>query len=111
MRAGKLKAFAVASGACSAAVPDVPTVKESGYPSFEAYIWFGMFAPPGTPAEIVNRLNAEITRIMRAPEMPDRVAALGGEFLPQAPAQFRDFVRSGSEQWQKIIKATAAKAR
>ena len=110
VKGGKLKPFVVSTNARSAAVPDVPTVKESGYPNFEATIWFGLFAPSGTPSAIVNRINAEVTRIMQTDEMKNRVAGIAGEFTPNTATQFRDFARVDTERWREVIKSTGAKA-
>jgi tripartite-type tricarboxylate transporter receptor subunit TctC len=108
--AGQLRDYAVTGAARSAAVPDLPTIKESGYPDFEAYIWFGLFAPKGTPDDVVNRINAEVTRIMAMPAMVQRVADVAGVFERQTPAQFRSFAEKDTERWKKAIVATGVRA-
>lgn len=108
--AGSLRDFAVTGARRSPALPNVPTVKEAGYPDYEAYIWFGLFAPKGTPGDVVNKLNEEVARIMVTPAMRQRTADLAGEFTPQTPAQFRAFVETDSARWQAIIAATGVRA-
>jgi tripartite-type tricarboxylate transporter receptor subunit TctC len=108
--AGQLRDYAVTGATRSAAVPDLPTIKESGYPEFEAYIWFGLFAPKGTPDDVVNRINADVTRIMAAPTMTQRVADVAGVFAPQTPAQFRIFAEKDTKRWKKAIVATGVRA-
>jgi tripartite-type tricarboxylate transporter receptor subunit TctC len=104
VKQGKLRGLAVTSAKRSPAVPDVPTLLESGI-QVEANLWAGMFAPAGTPKAIVNKLNAEIGRTMDAPQMKEwMLANLGGEFVPNTPEQFAAFLAKDAAGWQKVIK-------
>jgi tripartite-type tricarboxylate transporter receptor subunit TctC len=107
---GRLRDFAVTGAKRSSALPDLPTIRESGYPEFEAYIWFGLFAPKGTPSGIVAKINAEVSRIMQTPAMQKRIADLAGEFAPHSPAEFRAFAERDSKRWQDVIAATGVRA-
>ena len=104
VKQGKLRGLAVTSAKRSPAIPDVPTLLESGV-KVEAYLWMGLFAPTGTPAPIVNQLNTEITRIISEPQTNSwLINSLGGEFSPHTPEQFAEFLASDVKTWQKIIK-------
>jgi tripartite-type tricarboxylate transporter receptor subunit TctC len=106
VKSGKFRALAVTGAKRSPAVPDVPTLMESGVP-VEANLWTGMFAPAATPKAIVNKLNADIGRIVETPQMKDWLLSnLGGEFTPNTPEQFGQFLATDSARWQKIIKDT-----
>lgn len=101
---GKLRSLAVTSAKRSPALPDVPTLQESGV-DVEAYLYTGLFAPAGTPAPIVNKLNAEITKIVSEPQTNAwLVNNLGGEFSPHTPEQYGEFLVGDVANWQKIIK-------
>ena len=108
--AGRLKDFAISGPTRVAAAPTVPTLKESGYPDFDISIWFGVFAPKGTPPALVDKLNREIARIMQTPAMQKRLADLSGSFTAQTPAEFRRFLVADTERWRQIIVATGARA-
>jgi tripartite-type tricarboxylate transporter receptor subunit TctC len=104
VKQGKLRGLAVTSVKRSPAVPDVPTLLESGI-NVEANLWTGLFATGGTPAAIVNKLNAEITRVISAPQTNTWLMNnLGGEFSPHTPEQFSEFLAADTALWQKIIK-------
>ncbi len=104
VKQGKLRSLAVTSVKRSPALPDVPTLRESGI-NVEANLWTGLFAPAGTPPAIVNQLNAEITRFISAPSTHQWLMNnLGGEFSPHTPAQFGEFLKGDTALWQKIIK-------
>jgi len=108
VKAGKLRGMAVTSAQRSRAVPEVPTMVESGLPGFEANLWAGLFATGGTPPAVVNQLNASITRIVTTPEMKDwLLQSMGGEFTPNSPEQFSDFLARDTARWQKVIKDNA----
>jgi tripartite-type tricarboxylate transporter receptor subunit TctC len=108
IRAGKLRALAVTTAARSPALPDVPTIGEfvAGY---EANQWYGIAAPRGTSAEIVDKLNAEINAILRDPSLQRRLADLGGTPLSGSPADFGRLVAEETEKWAKVVKFSGAK--
>ena len=110
VRAGKLRGIAVIGSQRSAAVPDLPTVAEAGVPGFEVNNWIGLFAPAGTPNEIVRRLNAEVMKIMQAPEVASRMVQQGERFTPNSPEDFGRFVRAEISRWEKVIKDAGLKA-
>jgi tripartite-type tricarboxylate transporter receptor subunit TctC len=104
VKAGKLRAIASIGLVRTAALPDVPTVAESGLPGFEVSNWIGLFAPAGTPSDIVAKLNAEVQKIMRSPDVQKRLEAEGARFIPTTPAQFAAFQKEELVKWAKIIK-------
>ncbi|HEV2605864.1 MAG TPA: tripartite tricarboxylate transporter substrate binding protein [Microvirga sp.] len=108
-KAGSLRALAVTSAKRSPAMPDVPTLGESGLPGFEATSWFALFAPKGTPAEITTKLNQEVRKALDTPELQKRFADLGGELKPMSPDELMAYVRSEHEKWAKVVKASGAK--
>ncbi len=109
IQSGKLKALAVTSQKRSAALPEVPTVAESGLKGFEALQWYGVFAPAGTPREIVARLNGETARILRTPEFRERLAKLASEALAGTPDEFAAFQRAEIVKWGRVVKDSGAR--
>jgi tripartite-type tricarboxylate transporter receptor subunit TctC len=109
VRDGKLRLLAQTGLKRSTALPDVPTVAESGVPGlagYEASSWYGLYAPAGTPSDIVARLNAETVRAMNQPEVMDKLAALGtGALPPTTPAQFAAFMHGEVERYARVIRA------
>jgi tripartite-type tricarboxylate transporter receptor subunit TctC len=105
VRAGKIKALAVTSARRHPMLPDVPTIAESGYPGFEALSWQGLFAPAGTPPEIVARLNAETLKALAAEDFRDSFARQGFVVAGSTPAEFRAFIEAEIPKWARIIKA------
>jgi tripartite-type tricarboxylate transporter receptor subunit TctC len=103
VRAGKLRPLAVLGTARSPALPDVPTVAES-VPGFEVSNWIGLFGPAGMPPAIVARLNAEVQKIMRSPEIQKRLETEGAKFIPMTPEQFAAFQKAELTKWAKTIK-------
>ena len=103
VRAGKLRAIAVLGTARSPALPDVPTVAES-VPGFEVSNWIGLFGPAGMSPAIVSRLNAEVQKIMRSPEIEKRLETEGAKFVPMTPEQFASFQKAELAKWAKIVK-------
>jgi tripartite-type tricarboxylate transporter receptor subunit TctC len=87
----------------------VPTVAEAGLPGYEVNNWVGLFAGPGTPAPIVAKLNAEVQRVMRLPEIQARLVNEGLRFMPTTPEQFAAFVRDEVVHWAPVVKMSGAK--
>jgi tripartite-type tricarboxylate transporter receptor subunit TctC len=109
VRSGNLRAIAVTSLKRSAALPDVPTIAASGLPGFDASSWFAIFAPAKTPPEIVQKLNAEVLKILADAEVQRRFGEIGGEIRMYKPDELRAFVQSEIEKWAKVVKASGAK--
>ena len=110
IRGGKLTALAVTSGERSAALPDVPTVAEAGgLKGFEASSWFGLLAPAGTPAEIVNRIQQETAKALASPALKERLLAQGAIPSGMAPADFGRFIAAEAKKWAAVVKASGAK--
>ena len=109
IKAGKLKALAVTSAKRTPLLPDVPTLAEAGVPGVEAAAWHGVLAPAGTPPAIVNKLNAEIVKVLKSPEMTQRLAANGLDPIGSSPQEFADFIASENVKWAKVVKASGAK--
>lgn len=104
VRAGKLKLLAVGSPSRSPLFPETPTVAESGLKDFDADTYFGFYAPAGTPPAVINRLNAEINKVLSTPAVKERIAALGGEAAPMTPQQFADKAASDSQRFGTLIR-------
>ena len=104
VNAGKLRALAVTSRQRSALAPDLPTMAEAGVPGYEMIGWNGIFAPKGTPPEVVARLHAELVKILHAPEVKQHLSTLGAEPGGEKPEDFAAFVKAESERWGKIIR-------
>jgi len=102
---GRLRAIAVANGARSSALPDVPTIAEAGVPGYEASAWYGLFAPAGTPRETVGRLNAEAVKVLRRPEVRQRLIGMGAEPAGGTPEEFAAYIASEIKKWSKVIEA------
>jgi tripartite-type tricarboxylate transporter receptor subunit TctC len=107
---GKLVMLATPSGKRSSAIPDVPTIAESGLPGFDVEPWFGIVAPAGTPTAIVNRLNAEIGKIMQQNDVKDLLASFGAAPSISSPQEFGKFIDSEVTRWAEVVKASGAKA-
>ncbi len=109
VKENQLRAVAISSAKRFSAAPDIPTVAESGYPGFETGSFQGIVAPANTPAEIVNKLHATITKILATSEVKDRLDKAGAEVRPQTPAQFGQFIRGERDRWAKVVKESGAK--
>jgi len=106
VRSGKLKALAITSPQRVHALPDLPTVAESGVPGYDLRSWYGFLAPKGTPAAIINVVNRESIAVVNEPEMKNRLAAEGADAAqPNTPEQFRDFIAAETARWGKIIRS------
>ncbi|HWI14435.1 MAG TPA: tripartite tricarboxylate transporter substrate binding protein [Burkholderiales bacterium] len=110
VKTGKLKALAVTTAKRSAAVPELPTVAESGLPGYEATAWFGVLAPAGTPRDIIDKLNGVIVKSLRAPDMQQRLLADGAEAVGSTPDQFAALIRRDIAKWAVVVKSSGARA-
>jgi tripartite-type tricarboxylate transporter receptor subunit TctC len=110
IKSGRLKGLAVSSLSRVAALPDVPTVTEAGFPGFEERSWVGYFAPAKTPAAIVNKLNAEINPILGLADVRARLDALGLEPQSGSPTAFASYLRAEVARWSRIVQATGITA-
>jgi tripartite-type tricarboxylate transporter receptor subunit TctC len=110
VKAGRVRPIAVTTAKRSPILPDTPTVAESGFPGFDDHTWFSFFAPAGTPPAIVNKLNAEITRIFQMPDVKTRLDVLSLEFTPNTPAEFAARLKAEVQRYAKMVKASGAKA-
>jgi tripartite-type tricarboxylate transporter receptor subunit TctC len=108
-RAGKLRPLAVTSLKRSAAAPEIPTVDESGVPGFNVTAWYGVSAPLRTPRPIIDRLNAEFVRAIKAPDLRDKLVAAGADPAGTTPEQYTAFVQNEIAKWDKVIKAVGIK--
>ncbi len=109
-RSGRLRAVAVGAGKRSPAIPELPTVAESGLPGFASEDWQGILTVAKTPPEIVARLNAELQRVLALPELKDRLLAAGFEARTSTPEWFGDFIKSEVVKWAKVVKEAGIKA-
>ena len=112
IKTGKIKAIVVSSQERSPMLPDVPTMAESGFPDFEPMMgWYGFFARAGTSPEIVNKLSAEIERVLQVPDVRERIFATGTEPWYQSPAQFSQFVTGEIAKWGRAVKKSGVQAK
>jgi tripartite-type tricarboxylate transporter receptor subunit TctC len=108
-REGKVKALATSGTARSSVMPNVPTVAEAGVPGYEATIWLGVMAPKGTPASVVNRLNAEIVKIVSQPQVKEDWGKQGAVAMTMSPAEFEKYLNADIVKWERIVKLSGAK--
>ena len=110
-QAGKLRMLAVTSEQRTALAPDYPTVTEAaGLPGYEASVWYGLLAPAGTPAAVINRLNAEIERLLQLREVRERLATLGYDPQRHTPAAFAEMIKADIVKWSKVVRESGARA-
>ena len=88
----------------------MPTIAESGYPGFEASAWYSVMAPAGTPRSVVMRLNSEILRALKVPEVKERLENVGFEIVGSSPDECATYIRSEIVKWAKVVKASGIKA-
>jgi len=110
VKSGRVHGIAVTGAKRSPALPDVPTVAESGFPGFEDVTWVGVFAPARTPEAILQRLNREIAQIQRDPDFQARLAAAGFDPMTGSVAEARDYLRAEMVKWSRVVRDTGAKA-
>ena len=104
IKTGRLRGLAVTSLERSTAVPDLPTIAESGYPGFQSGVWYGVVVRSGTPPQVIARLNTELVKIARSPDFVQRLNAQGAEIVASTPEYFGEFIRTETVRWAKIIK-------
>ena len=109
IRAGRLRGIAVTSTTRARALPELPTVAESGLPGYDVVAWFGMFAPAGTPPAIVTRLNAEVKRALQTPEVARRMEIEGTDIVGNSPQAFAVEVKAEFDKWRELVKKTGIK--
>ncbi|MDP2399869.1 MAG: tripartite tricarboxylate transporter substrate binding protein [Burkholderiales bacterium] len=109
VKSGRLRAIAVTTAKRSAVLPEVPTVAESGFPGFDDYTWFSVFAPAGIPAAVVNQINRDFTAGLQSPAAKERLAALSLEFTPNTPAEFAKRLRNEVEKYAQMVKQSGAR--
>jgi len=109
VKSGRLRALAVTTAKRSRVLPDLPTVSESGVPGYENSTWFGLLAPAGTPAAVLNKLNAELVKTSRSPDIVERLAPDGGEPVGSTPEQFGRHLALEIARWRKVVKDAGIK--
>lgn len=109
VRTGKLKGLATTGATRAAVAPDLATIAELGMKGFETSVWFGVVAPPGTPAEVVTRLNAAVNAALDAPDVQEQLRANGIDAVKSSPEDFARYIRSESAKWAKVIQAAGLK--
>lgn len=107
LKGGKVRALGVTSKTRNPAIPDIPSIAEQGYANFEIGLWFGVWAPAGTPAAIVNKINQDINKAMQDPEVKTAYETKGIKATPMSPAEFTKFVREEMNKYQKIAREAA----
>jgi tripartite-type tricarboxylate transporter receptor subunit TctC len=110
VKAGRLRAIALTTLKRSPAAPDIPTVHEQGLTGFETSTWYGISAPAGTPKPIVEKVQADIARAIQHPEVRDRLASEGAEFVGDTPEAFTAFVKSELAKWARVVRSAGLKA-
>jgi tripartite-type tricarboxylate transporter receptor subunit TctC len=109
VKSGKLRVLAVMSAQRSPVLPDVPTVAESGYPGFEASVWYGLVAPAATPPPVLARLNAEVQKALASPSVVALLTSAGGEAAGGSPEQFKSMLQAERSRYEKLIRAAGIK--
>ncbi len=110
IKAGRLKALAVTSANRSPLLPDVPSITEYGYKEFDDYTWFGFFAPTGTPAAVIEKLNAALNRAMESSDIVEKFAQLGMSSTHNSATEFGSFLKAEVPKWAAVVKSSGAKA-
>jgi tripartite-type tricarboxylate transporter receptor subunit TctC len=107
VKSGRLRALGVTSRKRSNAVPEIPTIAESGLPGFEAVAWFGLFAPARTPAAVIEKLHADFAKVLKLPDVRQMLESQGAEAVANSPREFAQIVREDLEKWRTVVKAAA----
>jgi tripartite-type tricarboxylate transporter receptor subunit TctC len=104
IRAGKLRPIAVAWPSRLQLLPDLPSLHESGYPNFESSTYYGLLAPAGTPRAIINKLHAEVVKVIKSPDSLERLASVGAQPIANTPEQFAEYLKQDVAKWGKVVK-------
>jgi tripartite-type tricarboxylate transporter receptor subunit TctC len=110
IKAGRLRALGVTSAQRFSGTPEIPTIAEAALPGFDTLQWWGLVAPRGTPADVVNKIAADAGRLVASPEMRERMLALGAEPVASSPDRFAAFLREEIDKWSKLVRASGARA-
>jgi tripartite-type tricarboxylate transporter receptor subunit TctC len=109
VKSGRVRALAVTTAKRSSLAPELPTIAESGLAGFDINTWFGIFVPAGTPRPVVDRLHAEFTKALAAPDVREKMLALGAEPVGSTPEEFAAYVKAEAARYAKLVKASGAK--
>jgi tripartite-type tricarboxylate transporter receptor subunit TctC len=109
LKSGRVKAIGVTSAKRMATLPNVPTLAESGLPGYEVTNWYGVMAPAGLPKDVLAKLNGELVRILKLPDVQQRLSGEGGDIGANSPEEFATFIRSETAKWDKVVRASGAK--
>ncbi len=110
IKAGRLRALAVTTAKRSASVPELPTLSESGVPGFEAITWHGVVVPASTSGSLIERLNGDIVKVLRARDLRERLESLGAELATGTPQDFAEYIAREIPKWAKVVKDSGARA-
>ncbi len=109
IKSGKLRPLAVTGSERSAALPGVPTIAEQGFPKFEATAWYGVLAPANTPKPVIRRLHGELVKLLKLPDVGQRLEGLGFEIVGSTPEQFGAYIKTEIRKWAQVVKASGAR--
>ena len=109
VKSGRVRPIALNSPQRSPLMPEVPTFAEAGMPAYDTYTWFGMFAPAGTPKEVIARVQTEVVAALKAPDLLERFASVGAEPVGSTPGQFVERISSDTAKWARVIQAAGLK--
>ena len=110
IQSGKVRALGVTGTRRSSALPAVPTIAESGVPGFEVTSWFGLLAPAGTPRAIINEVHERVVRVLRTPDVRDRVKEVGADAVGNSPAEFGSYIAREMDKWRRVVVKAGIKA-
>lgn len=110
IKAGRIRALGVSGAKRAPVLPDVPTIAQAGVPGYDADLWFGLWGPPGMSRDRVTQLNAAVVKVLQSADTKQRFADLGAEPTASTPAQFQAFLRNEIVKWEKVVKASGARA-
>ena len=110
VKAGRVRPIAMTGITRSNLMPELPTIAESALAGYAASGWYGILVPAATPRDVVNKLNAELVRIIRSPDISGRLTSMAAEPAPDTPEEFREFLRAETDKWARVVKAAGIKA-